>query len=227
MIVGTTAHSRSAWARSSAPSMSWVGRHPSSAPEQRHRRAQDLERRASLRHLRQHRRQAAGQARAGRPPRRRIAAPVGPVGELSFEQQVPHVLERSPRRQVDRRVLAVVEEALLAADVAQRGLRRHDPLEPGGDLGPVLVGGAQPRHAHEVAQRHHADELVAVDHRQVPVLVMRQAGPGGVDLLVGPEHVGVGRHPHLDGLGAGRRHRRGRPQQVALGQDAGDLGRVR
>ncbi len=176
----------------------------------------------SLRHLRQHRRQpgrnVAQLRHLGDEPAR-----LARVGELSLEQQVPHVLERAPRRQVHRRVLAVMEEALLAPDVAQGGLRRHDTLEPGGDLGPVFVRRTQPRHPHEVAQRHHADELVIVDHRQVPVLMVRQAGPGGVDLFVGPEHVGVGRHPHLDGLGARRRRRGGGPQQVTLGQDAGDL----
>ena len=134
MIVGTTEHSRRVWARSSAPSMSSVGRHPSSAPrsDTALRRTSKGEpfpaiagsiaarpggNAAQLRHL------------GGEPAR------LVPVGELSLEQQVPDVLERSPRRQVDGRVLAVMEEPLLPADVTEGGLRRHHSLEPGGELG--------------------------------------------------------------------------------------------
>ncbi len=195
---------------------------PQLGAEQRHRRAEDLEGRSSSRHVGQHPGQPGGKGpeagHLGREPTRRTG-----VGELALEEQVPDVLERSPRRQVDGRVLAVMEEPLLAPDVAQCCLGRHDPLQPGGNLGPGLVGRAQAGHPHEVAQRHHAHELVVLDHRQVSVLVMGQAGPGGIDLFVGPEHVGVRRHPHLDGLDAGRRRRRRGAEQVALGQDAGHL----
>ncbi len=195
---------------------------PELGAEKRHGAAQDLEGRALLRHVRQHPRQAGGQGaqlrHLAREPARLVL-----VGELSLEQQVPDVLERSARRQVDGGVLAVMEEPFLPPHITQGGLRRHHTLEPGGDLGAVLVRGAQTGHPHEVAQRHHADELVTVDDGEVPVLMMRQAGPGRVHLLLGPEHVGVGRHPHLHRLGARRGGRGGGPQQVALGQDAGDL----
>ncbi len=225
MMVGTTAHRRRASARSSAPSMSCVGRQPELGPEHRHRRAQHLEGRPFLRHLGEHGRQPRGEVALGGHGGGEAARRVR-VGELALEEQVPDVFERTRGGEVDGGVLAVVEEALLAPHVAQRRLRRHHALEAGRDLGPVLLGGAQPGHAHEVPQRHHTDEVVPVDDGQMPVLVMSQAGPGRVHLFVGPEDVGVGRHPHLDGLGLRRGRRRRGPQEVALGQDAGHLGAV-
>jgi hypothetical protein len=75
-------------------------------------------------------------------------------------------------------------------------------------------------HGQQVPDRDHADEVATVDHRQVPVVVVGQAGPCRTDLVVEPEHVGVGGHPSPDRLHhrvdpAGRR-----PQQVTLGEDA-------
>ena len=127
MIVGTTAHSRSAW----APQLGVVdvmGRSPPQlGAEERHRGAQDLERGAPARHLRQQRRQPGRKGPEARHLRREPARLAG-VGELALEQQVPDVFERSPRREVDGRVLAVVEEALLAPDVAHR--RSPPPRRP-------------------------------------------------------------------------------------------------
>ena len=186
--------------------------------EQRHRRSQDLEGRALRGHLGQHLRQPGRQGAELRHLGREGTRLAG-IGELSFEEQVPDILERSPRGEIHRRVLAVVEEAFLAPHVAELGLRRHHALEPGRDLRPVLVGGTQAGDSHQIAQRHHAHELVAVHHRQVPVVVMGQAAPGRTDLFVGPEDIGVRRHPQLDRLRRRRRRRRRGPEQVPLGQD--------
>ena len=61
-----------------------------------------------------------------------------------------------------------------------------------------------------------------VDHGEVPVVVVGQPRPGLDDLVVGPEHVGVGGHPPPDRIGQ-RIGPGGRgPQQVPLGEDPGD-----
>ena len=54
------------------------------------------------------------------------------VGQVALEQQEPHVLERPLLGQVDGRVLAVVVEALLAADVADLGVGDDDALQAPG-----------------------------------------------------------------------------------------------
>ena len=140
-MVGTTAQSRRAWARSSPWSMSWVGRHPSSAPSSDTARAQDVERRAR-------RRPAPGASRpaprgchastghlGGEPPR------PGASGSSPVEEELPHVLERALGGQLGGRVLPVVEEALLPADVAHGRLGHDDPLEPARHLGAVSSAG--------------------------------------------------------------------------------------
>ena len=142
-----------------------------------------------------------------------------PVGELAVDQQLPHVLEGPARGQVDGRVLAVVEEALLSAHVTDRGLGDHHALEPPRHVGAVLVRRPEQGRGQQVAERHHADQVAAVDHGQMAVVVVGQARPGRAGLLVGAEHVGVGGHPEPHRLGRGvGRGRRG-PQQVALGED--------
>ncbi len=136
---------------------------------------------------------------------------------------MPHVFERTPFGQIDGGVLPVVEEALLPPHVAHRRLGHHDPLQSGRDLGAGLDGGPDAGHAHEIAQGDDTDGRVPVDHRQVPVVMRRQAGPGRVDPLVGAEHVGVGGHPERDHLVLGLGGRSGGAQEVALGQDADHL----
>ena len=104
-----------------------------------------------------------------------------------------------------------------------RRLGHDDALEAGRHVAARLAGGPDARHAHEVAQRDHADALVALHHRQVAVVVRGEARPRRVDPLVGSEDVGSRRHPERDRLAAGvaRPHRR--PQQVPFGEDADDL----
>ena len=97
------------------------------------------------------------------------------------------------------------------------------PSSPGGTSTLVSAGRADAGHPHQVAQRDDADAAAAVDHRQVPVVVRGQAGPGGVDALVRPEDVGAVRHPEPDGLAVGIGRGGRRPQQVPFGQDADDL----
>ena len=91
-------------------------------------------------------------------------------GQVPVEEQVPDVLERQLVGQLDGVVLAVVVEALEAADVADRGLGDDHALEPGRRLdGRRVHHGLDLRHAHERSQRHDADELV----------VRRPRGGGG------------------------------------------------
>ena len=211
-----------AWsASSSAPDV--VRRAPTELGRQhRDRGAQDVERGAAAGQRRQ---QRAEPRRQGAPPAHLVAERRrgGCVGQLAPEEEMPHVLERPLLGQVDGRVLAVVEEALLPADVADRGLGHHDALEPGRYVAARLGGGTDARHAHEVAQRHHADALVAVDDGEVAVVVRGQARPGRIDPLVGAEHVGPGRHPQGHLLAPGIAGPDGGPQQVPLGEDAHDL----
>jgi hypothetical protein len=115
------------------------------------------------------------------------------------------------------------ETALLAPDVADGGLGHHHPLKSGRDVPAGLGGRADAGHAHEVTQGDHAQQLAVLDHGQVAVVVGGQAGPGGIDLLIGSEDVGVRRHPERDRLVGGRGGRGGGPQQVSLGEDADDL----
>ena len=145
------------------------------------------------------------------------------VGQLAPEQEVPDVLERARLGQVDGGVLPVVEEALLAAHVADGRLGHDDALEPGRDVPARLGGGPDAGDPHQVAQRDDADAAVALDHRQVAVVVRGEAGPGRVGPLVGTEHVGPGGHPQPHPLVVGVAGAGGGPQQVALGEDADDL----
>ncbi len=89
----------------------------------------------------------------------------GPVGQGPVEQQLPHVLQRPVGGQLDGRVLPVVEEALLAPDVAHRGLGHHDAFEPPGHVGAHFVGRTDLGHGQQVPDGHHADQLAPVDHR--------------------------------------------------------------
>ena len=60
---------------------------------------------------------------------------------------MPDVLERALLGQLDRRVLPVVEEALLAAHVADRRLGHHHAFEAGRDVPARLAGGPDAGHA--------------------------------------------------------------------------------
>ena len=133
------------------------------------------------------------------------------VRELAAEEEVPDIFERALLGQLDRRVLPVVEEAFLAAHVADRRLGHHHALEPGRDLPAGLAGGPDAGHRHEVAQRHDAHAAVALHDRQVAVVVRGQAGPGRVGPLVGAEDIGAGGHPEADVLAVGVGLRRRRP----------------
>lgn len=56
------------------------------------------------------------------------------AGQLALGHQVPDVLEAAGPRQLDRRVLPVVVEALSAPDVTERGIRDDDTGEAPGDV---------------------------------------------------------------------------------------------
>ena len=96
-----------------------------------------------------------------------------------------------------------MEEALESPDVADRGLGDDDALEAPGHVGTGLVGRPQAGQGEQVAHRDHADQRAVVDHREVAVVVVRQAGPGRAGLLVGSEGVGIGGHPQAHRFAAG------------------------
>ena len=190
--------------------------------QQRDRGAQHVERRAAAAHGGQHRAQPGGQGTPA-PDLRAEGRRGGRVGQLAPEEEVPDVLERALLGQLDRGVLAVVEEALLAAHVADGRLGHHHALEPGRHVAARLAGGPDPGHGHEVAQRHDADAAAPLDHRQMAVVVRGQARPRRVGPLVGTEHVGPGGHPQTYPLAFGAALPGRRPQEVALGEDAHHL----
>ena len=105
--------------------------------------------------------------------------------QVALEQQEPHVLQRALVGQLDRRVLAVVVEALEAADVADLRLGDDHALEPGGaSIWPGMDDRLDRGDAHQVAHRDDADQLAALDHRDVAVAVLGRAwrappGPAG------------------------------------------------
>ncbi len=190
--------------------------------EDGHRGAQDVERRSPTRQRRQQR----GEPRRHDTPPPHLVGKGGRghrVGQLAPEEEMPDVLERALLGQVDGRVLPVVEEALLAAHVADGRLRHHHALQAGRHVPTGLGGGPDAGHAHEVAQRDHADAALILHHRQVAVVVRGQAGPRRVDSLLGPQHIGSGGHPEPHLLTAGVPVAGRRPQQVALGEDAHHL----
>ena len=126
--------------------MSWVGRQPSSAAS-----SETAVRSTSSGAPR---RQMAGSTvrrPGGRARRRRTSAPkaaeAAASGSSPSEQEVPDVLQGALLGQLDRRVLPVVEEALLTAHVADRRLGHDHALEPGRDLAAGLVrrAGCGPR----------------------------------------------------------------------------------
>ena len=143
-----------------------------------------------------------------------------PGGQRTLEQQVPHVLDRAPLRELDRVVLAVVVEAFEAADVADRRLGDDDAFEAAGHVGREVLGGLDLRDAHEVAHRHHADEPLAVDDRDVPVPVLGEARERGGGVEVGRDAVGVGGHPGAHRVDGGIGTRRRQAHEVAFGEDA-------
>src|SRR5690349_8130574 len=77
--------------------------------------------------------------------------------ELALEHEVPHVLERTLLREVDRRVLAVVVEALVPTDVADLCLGDDHALEALGHVDGRARQRRELRHPHEVAHRDDAD----------------------------------------------------------------------
>ena len=161
----------------------------------------------------------AGIARSGA-TRSANAARSASDGSDPFEHEVPDVLERPRLREVDGAVLAVVVEALEAADVADVGLGDHDAFEPARDLVREVLGRLDLRDAHEVAHRDDADELVRLDHRDVAVPVLGEARERGDDVDVRPDRVRRGGHPLAHHRGAGVATRRGEAHEVAFGQDA-------
>ena len=82
---------------------------------------------------------------------------------------MPDVLEAALLGQLDATVLAVVEEALLAADVADLRLGHRQPLQPLRHLAGVPVGGQDPGLTHQVPHGDDADEHPVRHHREVPV----------------------------------------------------------
>ena len=147
--------------------------------------------------------------------------PLGRRREVALEEEVPHVLERQLVGQLDGVVLAVVVEALEAAHVAHRGLGHDHALEPGRRLdGGRVHDGLDLRHVHERPQRHDADDLAVVDHREVAVAVLGELVERLLHGEVGRRAVDRLRHPLAD-LGVGGRRAGGvEADEVALGEDA-------
>ena len=105
----------------------------------------------------------SGSARCAATSAANRRAPVG-VGQLAVDEEGPDVLERAVLRQLDGVVLAVVEEALLAADVADARLGHDHALEAPRDVRRRLAGGTEASDAQEVAHRDHPDQR----HRRRP-----------------------------------------------------------
>ena len=141
--------------------------------------------------------------------------------EVALEEEVPHVLERELVGQLDGVVLAVVVEALEAAHVADRRLGDDHALQPGRRLdGGRVHHRLDLRHAHQRPQRHDADELAVVDHREVAVAVLGELVERLLHREVGRRAVDRLGHPLAD-LGVGGRRAGGvEADEVALGEDA-------
>ena len=96
---------------------------------------------------------------------------LGVVGQLALDEQVPDLLERAAAGQLDGVVAAVVEEALLAAHVADRGLGDGDALEAAGRepwrRGPRRLHLLDVRDPHHVADGQDAGDTLAVHHGEV------------------------------------------------------------
>ena len=75
----------------------------------------------------------AGRHDAEAPDRRGERRELAGVGEVAVEEQVPRLLEADLLGQLDGGVLAVVEEALVAADVAELGVGDDDLGQALGD----------------------------------------------------------------------------------------------
>ena len=144
--------------------------------------------------------------------------PLRGVGQLALVEEVPHVLDRTRLGELDCVVLPVVVEAFEAANVADRGLGDHDAFQTARHVLREMLGRLDLGDAHQVAHRHDADELVAVDDRDVPIAVLGERGERGGRLDVGRDRIGVGRHPVGDGLGADACG--GEAHQITLGEDA-------
>ena len=175
--VGNTAQSCSALRRRSAWSMSRVGLKPWAAPtiEMAERTASitvwlDAASAGSRSTI------ESGTSRSGAISLGERGA-LGGGREVALEEQEPHVLEAELVGQLHGVVLAVVVEALEAADVADRRLGHDHALEPGRRLdGGRVHDGLDLGHAHEVAQRHDPDQCTVVHRdRQVAVAVVGRA----------------------------------------------------
>ena len=93
------------------------------------------------------------------------------VGQLALDEQVPDLLERAAAGQLGGVVAAVVEEALLAAHVAHRGLGDGHTLESArrepGRCRSCRLDLLDMRDADDVADREDAGDMVAVHHGEV------------------------------------------------------------
>ena len=143
------------------------------------------------------------------------------VGQVALVEQVPDVLQRALLGQLHGVVLAVVVEALLAPDVAHRGLGHDHALEARrASMAPGCSTGRIWRQLEHVPHRHDADELAVLDDREVAVAVLGQAVEGLVDVHVGADRSGSG-VIHSDTLAVPRSTPAAAdPHQVALGEDA-------
>ena len=218
--VGVTAQSSRASRRRSSASRSMVGRMPRLAAT-----SESVVRRPSIGLLERAIAGStgttlAGSARKGATSAAKTSRSAWLAGRAPSIKQAPDVLERSTLGQLDRRVLAVVVEALVAADVAHLGVGHDHALQPSGHLRRTDLG-----HPHEVAERHDADQLAAPDHRHVAVAALPHPSEG--DARVEVELDGVDRVGHdvadrevAEVLG------RGDPDDVALGHDADGAGAV-
>ena len=142
--------------------------------EDRDRGAQDVERRPRGRQVGEHPGQSSGDLPLGRHLLSELAGG-HPIGQRPVEEELPDVLERSGRGQLGGGVLAVVEEPFLPADVAHRRLGHHHAFEPAGHVGAEFVGRPDLGHGQEITDGDHADQLAAVHHGEVPVVVVGES----------------------------------------------------
>jgi hypothetical protein len=129
--------------------------------------------------------------------------------------------------QLDGRVLAVVVEALHPPDVADLGLGDDHALQPRRRLDLARVDDRLDLgHPHQVAHRHDADQLAALDDGDVAVAVGAERSERLLDRQAGLDAVGVGGHPLGDLGPVARGAGRGQAHDVALGEDADGAGAV-
>ena len=100
------------------------------AAEEGHGAAEHVQRVAVADHLREQSGEGRGKLAQGGRARGELGRPA-PAGQLAAREEAPDVLQAASGRQVERRVAAVVEEALRAPDVADLGLGDDNAVQAG------------------------------------------------------------------------------------------------